>query len=266
MVVFPNAKINLGLNIIKKRSDGYHNIESCFYPIPFTDALEVIESDELSFSSSGITIPGSTEDNLCLKAYHLLKSAYNLPPVAIHLHKSIPIGAGLGGGSSDGAFMIKLLNEKFSLGITLEEQEKLAAQLGSDCPFFIRNVPIYVQGTGNVFTDIDISLKRKYLVLVTPNIHVSTADAYAGIIPHQSNSNLKDGLEKLEVSNFQNNIKNDFEETVFNRYPELAKIKKELMEKGALYATMSGSGSSILGVFNSDPNFSLEHPYQVFQL
>lgn len=228
--------------------------------------MEVIESNQLSFSSSGLTIPGSAEDNLCLKAYYLLKSAYDLPPVAIHLHKNIPIGAGLGGGSSDGAFMIKLLNEKFSLGITLDKQEKLAAQLGSDCPFFIRNVPIFVEGTGNVFSDINISLKRKYLVLVIPKIHVSTKYAYAGVIPHSPNSNLRDELEKREVSNYQGSVKNNFEASVFKQHPELEQLKLELIEQGALYASMSGSGSSIYGIFKEEPKFELSIEFQVFKL
>jgi len=266
MVVFPNAKINLGLNIIEKRQDGYHNIESCFYPIPFTDALEVIESDQLSFTSSGITIPGRAEDNLCLKAYHLLKSRYNIPPVAIYLHKHIPIGAGLGGGSSDGAFMIKLLNEKFNLDISLVDQENLADQLGSDCPFFIRKKPIFVEGKGNVFSEIDLSLKGLNLVLVMPNIHVSTADAYAGIKPQKSASGLRVTLEKEMISDIQSKVKNDFEVSVFNQFPELETIKKELIKQGALYASMTGSGAGIFGIFESEPKFNSPHPFRVFKL
>jgi 4-diphosphocytidyl-2-C-methyl-D-erythritol kinase len=266
MVVFPNAKINLGLNIIEKRKDGYHNIESCFYPIPFTDALEVIESETLSFTSSGIEIPGKTEDNLCLKAYELLRKNYKIPLVAIHLHKHIPIGAGLGGGSADGAFMIKLLNEKFKLSISLDEQENLAANLGSDCPFFIRNKPVYVEGTGNVFSRIDLSLKEYYLALVTPNIHVSTKAAYEGIVPQNQSTNLKKDLETSTFENFNKLLKNDFEEPVFKRYPELVKIKTQLIEQGALYASMSGSGSAIFGIFEDKPRLHIGLELKILRL
>lgn len=266
MVVFPNAKINLGLNIVEKRLDGYHNIESCFYPIPYTDALEVIESKNLTFTSSGIPIPGNREDNLCVKAYNLLKARFSLPPVAIHLHKNIPIGAGLGGGSSDGAFMIKLLNEKFNLQIILAEQERLASKLGSDCPFFIRNKPMYVEGTGNVFSDIAFSLKDKYLVLVMPGIHISTADTYAGIVSTKPVGNLKSILNNSSVETYQGVVKNDLELSVFAKHPELEKIKNNLTEQGALYTSMSGSGSTIFGVFDSEPKFNSEYPFQGFQI
>lgn len=253
MVVFPNAKINLGLNITEKREDGYHNIESCFYPIPLTDALEVIESNVLSFASSGIPIPGNEEDNLCLRAYHLIKEKYNIPPVAIHLHKHIPIGAGLGGGSSDGAFMLKLLNEKFNLNIGNKELEELAGKLGSDCPFFIENKPVFVEGTGNVFSPIDVSLKGKYLVLAMPDIHISTAEAYRGVVPNQPESNLKEVLEQTPVDQWQGQVKNGFETSVFNKFPEIVEIKNQLIEKGALYASMTGSGAAVFGVLEEKP-------------
>ncbi len=266
MVVFPNAKINLGLNIIDKRPDGYHSIESCFYPIPLTDALEVIESDILSFASSGIEIPGNKTDNLCLKAYHLVKESYDVPTVAIHLHKHIPIGAGLGGGSADGAFMINLLNEKFNVGMSVEEMEKLAAKLGSDCPFFIKNEPVFVEGTGNLFSEINFSLQGKYLVVIMPEIHVSTGQAYSGIYPSKPNSNLKKDLETLEFSEFQSVVKNDFEKSVFGQFPALVEIKEALLNAGAVYSSMSGSGSAIFGVFESKPEFTSVHSFQVFEL
>ncbi len=266
MVVFPNAKINLGLNIIDKRPDGYHSIESCFYPIPLTDALEAIESDTLSFSSSGIEILGNKTDNLCLKAYHIVKEKYDIPSVSIHLHKNIPIGAGLGGGSADGAFMIKLLNEKFSLGMPVEVMVNLAGKLGSDCPFFIKNEAVFVEGTGNEFSEIDFSLQGKFLVLVMPEIHISTVQAYSGIHPSKHNSNLKKELETLELSEFQLVIKNDFETPVFSQFPELVKVKEAILKAGAVYASMSGSGSSIFGIFESKPDFNSAHPFQVFEL
>ena len=266
VVVFPNAKVNIGLNITSKRPDGFHNIESCFYPIPFTDALEVIESKELSFTSSGISIPGNSDDNLCLKAYHLLNQIHNLPPVAIHLHKNIPIGAGLGGGSSDGAFMIKLLNEKFNLEISLEEQESLAGQLGSDCPFFIRNKPVYVEGTGNIFSEINLSLKGKYLVLIMPSIHVSSADAYNGIIPSKPLKVLKQVLESSTAEAYQGTVENDFEKSVFKQYPTLVQLKNELVKQGVVYASMSGSGSSIFGLFEKEPKISFDYFHQIMKL
>lgn len=266
MVVFPNAKINIGLNIIDKRPDGYHSIESCFYPIPLTDALEVIESDTLSFTSSGIEIPGNKTDNLCLQAYHLLQAEFDIPLVAIHLHKNIPIGAGLGGGSADGAFMIKLLNEKFKLDMSVEEMGALAGKLGSDCPFFIKNEPVFVEGTGNEFSIIDFSLKGKWLVLIMPKIHVSTAQAYGGITPSTPDSNLKHNLESLGLSGLQSVVKNDFEASVFKQFLALVEIKEALLKAGATYASMSGSGSSIFGVFESKPDFSSACPFQIFQL
>jgi len=266
MVVFPSAKINLGLTITEKRPDGYHNIESCFYPIPLVDALEVIESKELSFTSSGISIPGNDDNNLCLKAYHLLKEKYNLPSVAIHLHKNIPIGAGLGGGSSDGAFMIKLLNEKFNLGMSNSQMELLASKLGSDCPFFIQNKPVYVEGTGNVFSEISLSLKGYYLLLATPQIHVSTAQVYAGIVPKQSETNLKETLEKFSMVTWGSSVKNDFETSVFKLHPNLSIIKNTLMKAGASYTSMTGSGSAIFGLFKTEPEIELAEPFRILQL
>ncbi len=267
MVVFPNAKINIGLNIVKKLQNGYHSIESCFYPIPLTDALEIIESDTLSFfTSSGIEIPGSEGGNLCLQAYYLLRAEFDIPPVAIHLHKNIPIGAGLGGGSADGAFTIKLLNDKFELGLTHQKMEDLAGKLGSDCPFFIKNEPVVVEGTGNVFSEINFSLHGKFLVVVMPEIHVSTAQAYAGVSPQKPASNLKEDLTTLGLSGLQSVVKNDFEASVFKQFPALVEIKEALLKAGATYASMSGSGSSIFGVFESNPEFSSACPFRIFQL
>jgi len=266
MVVFPNAKINLGLTITEKRLDGYHNIESCFYPIPLVDALEVVESKKLSFTSSGISIPGNTDDNLCLKAYYLLKEKHNLPPVAIHLHKNIPIGAGLGGGSSDGAFMIKLLNDKFNLGESADQMENMALKLGSDCPFFIRNEPLFVEGTGNLFSKINLELKGYFLALALPQIHVSTAQAYAGITPKKPIINLKEVLENPDLGLWDSHIKNDFEYSVFKLHPSLAIIKNSLKKAGALYTSMTGSGSAVFGLFKTEPNIELAEPVKILRL
>lgn len=253
MVVFPNAKINVGLNIIKKRKDGYHDIASCFVPISYHDVLEVIENKKFSFASSGLSIPGKPEDNLCVKAYRLLKRDFGLPEVSIYLHKLIPIGAGLGGGSSDAAFVLKCLNVLFELFLDDSILEDYAAQLGSDCPFFIRNQPVMAYGTGNEFKDIALDLSGQYIVLVTPPVHISTAEAYAGITPKLPVSDLKTVLEQMPVAQWKDSVRNDFEIPVFQKYPELADAKKILYETGALYASMSGSGSTLYGLFNAEP-------------
>ena len=253
MVVFPNAKINLGLNILSKRKDGYHNISSVFYPIPLQDILEILPADKLQFDATGLEIPGSLEDNLILKAYHLLKSKYDLSPVRIHLHKIIPMGAGLGGGSADAAFAIKVLNDLFCLNLSREVMEDHAGQLGSDCPFFIRNKPILAEGTGNKFSDIAIDLSGKWLVLICPDVHISTVEAYSRVKPAKPKYNLKEAIEKTAITEWKDNIKNDFEDSVFQLHPEVAEIKNELYGSGAAYASMTGSGSSIYGLFETDP-------------
>src|SRR4051812_15641376 len=181
MLIFPNAKINIGLNVINRRDDGYHNLETIFYPINIKDALEIVVADELSFQSSGLEIPGRIEDNLCIKGYHLLKKDFDLPPVSIHLHKHIPIGAGLGGGSADAAFFIRLLNEKFNLGLTDDSMENYARKLGADCPFFIRNKPVFAFDRGDEFEPVKLDLSNYKIVLVMPPVHISTAEAYGGV-------------------------------------------------------------------------------------
>ena len=238
MVAFPPCKINLGLNILRKRNDGYHDIETCFFPVPWTDILEVIPSKEFSFTVSGNPIPGG--DNLCVKAYELLQT----PPAKIHLHKIIPMGAGLGGGSSDAAWTLRLLNDVFSLGLNKEQLKQYAAQIGSDCAFFIDDIPMIGTRRGEVLRPANIDLKGKYIVIVKPDIHVSTAEAYSSVVPMESDFNLDD-LQSL---------KNDFEPSVFKRYPEIASIKKSLYDLGAVYAQMSGSGSAVFGIFNTPPS------------
>lgn len=248
MICFPNAKINLGLNVVGRRPDGYHNIETVFYPIPLCDALEVVGAEAFSFSQTGLPLEASTESNLAVKAMRLL-SGYGLPPLEVHLHKAIPSGAGLGGGSSDAAFMLKLLNAFGSLGLGEAELETLASRLGADCPFFIRNRPIFASGTGNVFEPLSLSLKGFRLCLITPpGIAVSTAEAYAALSPQLPPISLKE-IIRLPVNAWREQMTNDFEPLVFARYPELAIIKQNLYEAGAAYAAMSGSGSSIFGLF-----------------
>ncbi|MEM6841571.1 MAG: 4-(cytidine 5'-diphospho)-2-C-methyl-D-erythritol kinase [Bacteroidota bacterium] len=270
MVVFPNAKINLGLHIVSKREDGYHNIETCFVPIPLRDILEVIEGETFQFDASGLPILGKTEDNLCVKAYHLLKSDFDLPPVQIHLHKIIPMGGGLGGGSSDASFLLRSLNELFSLSLTREQLEGYASQLGSDCPFFIRNQPVLATGTGDQFQDISLDLGGKHIALVFPDISVSTAQAYAGVVPRQnaqtSSVSLSDNLIGSGLSNWRDSVVNDFEPSVFAQHPVLQNIKEQLYQMGAFYASMSGSGSTLYGLFEQEPDLNaLGKAYSVWQ-
>lgn len=267
MILFPNAKINIGLNIISKRPDGYHNLESIFYPLPIKDALEVVEADVLQFSSSGINIPGNPDDNLCLKAYHLLKRDFtSLPPVRIHLHKHIPIGAGLGGGSSDASFFISLLNQKFGLGMENAQMEHYASKIGSDCAFFIQNKSAYAIEKGDRLSALDLDLINYFIVLVMPDVQVSTAEAYQGVHAAPASKPLTE-LVKLPIQDWKFQIKNDFESSVFSKYPSIARIKDSLYESGALYASMSGSGSSVYGIFKEPLKLvQLEKENKVFYL
>jgi 4-diphosphocytidyl-2-C-methyl-D-erythritol kinase len=266
MVTFPNAKINLGLSITEKRPDGFHNIESCFYPVLWTDVLEIIPAQTFAFSSSGITIPGDPATNLCVKAYQLMQKDHALPPVHIHLHKIIPIGAGLGGGSADGAFTIKLLNTLFELGLQTQEMEAYARPLGSDCAFFIRNEPVFCYGKGDQFENITVDLSRYFIVLVNPQIHVGTAEAYAGIRPKQPEYAIKETLD-LPIHEWKHRLSNDFEITVCARYPAIAEIKEVLYTQGALYASMSGSGSTVYGIFEEEKDLAafFSPPYMIWQ-
>ena len=266
MIAFPNAKINLGLNIIEKRQDGYHNIQSCFVPIEWFDILEAVEADQFNFSTSGLPIPGNADSNLCVTAYELLKVDYNLPAVAIHLHKNIPIGAGLGGGSADGAFMLKLLNDKFELGLSYNQLETYAAKLGSDCPFFIRNEPTYVEGTGAEFSPINIDLAGLHMVVVYPELHISTQDAYAHITPRLPKENLKKVLESKASDQWQSLVHNDFEPSLLESYPEIAQLKEKMAKNGAVYSSMTGSGSAVFGLFKESPEITFAEPGVRFQI
>lgn len=252
MVAFPNAKINIGLNIIEKRKDGYHNLNSCFYPVRWEDVLEVIKAPISKFTSSGIPIPGALSDNLCLKVYELLQRDFDLSPVHIHLHKAIPIGAGLGGGSSDAAHTLKLLNDIFDLQLDNSALENYALQLGSDCPFFIRNQPLLAYGRGELFEEVNLDLEGKLIVMVHPLLHISTAEAYAGVQPLHPSYSLKDLLEKKPVADWKDYIVNDFERSLFQKYPEIGTLKKKLYDAGALFASMSGSGATVFGIFEKE--------------
>lgn len=249
MISYPNAKINLGLNVVEKRPDGYHNIETIFYPIPLQDALQVKTAEHhSSFKMEGNQLDCAPDDNLVVRVLRMVERQFEIPAVDVLLYKHIPSGAGLGGGSSDAAFMLKTLNEKFNLGLSVEEMQKMVADLGADCAFFVENKPVYATGIGNVFTPIELSLNGYYLVLVKPNVHVSTRMAYAAIKPMPSKRLLTE-IIKEPVETWRETMTNDFEASVFPLFPELAATKDRLYELGATYASMSGSGSALFGLF-----------------
>jgi 4-diphosphocytidyl-2-C-methyl-D-erythritol kinase len=304
MICFPNAKINIGLHIISRREDGYHNIETVFYPIGLKDALEIVPTctDEISASTSpdvpfpadnnnvrfanagsglttrtaepgepgepgeepmlslpyrffqtGNVIQGNEADNLVIKALKLISTEKEIPPVDIHLLKKIPLGAGLGGGSSDAAFMLRLLNNNFRLGYSDKELMQLAARLGADCSFFIHNRPAFAGGIGDLLEPIKLDLTSWFLLLVKPDVVVNTKEAYAMITPRHPELSLKE-IVKKPVTEWRGLMKNDFESPVFKKYPEICRIKQQLYDLGAVYASMSGSGSSVYGFFHSEPD------------
>lgn len=270
MITFPNAKINLGLSITEKRPDGYHNLETIFYPLPIEDALEVTEKpsapQKYSLNISGIELEGDLDSNLVVKAYRLLEKDFPLPSIEIHLHKNIPSGAGLGGGSADAAFMLRLLNEQFQLNLSHSQLEDYAAQLGADCAFFIQNKPTYAEGIGNIFSPISLSLSGYQYVLVKPNIFVSTRSAFSQITPHKPSRSVKDIIQ-LPIEEWKENLHNDFENSVFPQFPAIRQIKQQLYEHQAIYASMSGSGSSVFGIFSQCTDlssFTFESDAQVY--
>jgi 4-diphosphocytidyl-2-C-methyl-D-erythritol kinase len=264
MVIFPNAKINIGLNVTERRADGYHNLETVFYPIKINDVLEIISADELSFQSSGLDIPGNSDDNLCIKAYHLIKKKYNLPPIKIHLHKNIPIGAGLGGGSADAGFFIRLIDETFNLKMGVENMQDYARILGADCAFFIENKPVFAFEKGDEFEPVKLDLSPYYIVLVMPPVQVSTTEAYRGVKPAAVKTSLIE-LVTMPVTSWKKYIKNDFEESIFRNHVEIRGVKAALYEAGALFASMSGSGASVFGIFEEKPDLLfLEEGNEVF--
>lgn len=262
MITFPCAKINLGLNIVSKRPDGYHNLETVFYPIPLTDALEIKYMDEKFPSESpcdlkitGNDVDCNEEDNLVIKAYQLLAADFQLPRVHAHLVKRIPTQAGLGGGSSDAAYMIRLLDERFRLNIGIPEMERYAAKLGADCAFFITADPSYAEGIGDVLMPVDVpgaGLDGYYLAVVKPSVAVSTRDAYAAIVPKTPAKCCRD-IVRQPIETWKDELVNDFEAPIFAMHPELAAIKQSLYDAGAVYAAMSGSGSALFGIFREQP-------------
>jgi len=251
MIFFPNGKLNLGLRVLRKREDKYHDLETIFYPIAIKDALEILPSKELKLKVTGYEVNCDFESNLCIKAYRLLKKEFpQLPPVDIHLHKSIPMGAGLGGGSSDAAFTLKLLNEKFELGLSPEQLIITALELGSDCPFFVINEPCVARGRGEELQTIDLDLSNYHIVIVNPGIHIDTGWAYSQVEvkPLKDTFNLDEVVEK-PVDRWKELLKNDFEESIAASNPIITEIKNILYEKAAVYASMSGSGSTVYGLF-----------------
>lgn len=280
MIVFPNCKINLGLQILNKREDGYHNLATIFYPIGWKDIVEVVRRDDgrqttddsyeknsqltthdISFTSTGLAVAGDPQNNLCIKAYNLLKKDFpSLPPVHMHLHKTIPMGAGLGGGSADGAFTLKLLNEKFQLGLSTEQLIDYALQLGSDCPFFILNQPVYATGRGEIMVEVNLDLGGYQFVIVNPGIHVNTGWAFAQL---QLNDGPRPDLRTIvqqPIHTWKEELINDFEAPVCKAHPEIANIKQQLYDTGALYASMTGSGSTVFGVFEKTNDLKINVP------
>ncbi|MEP7109986.1 MAG: 4-(cytidine 5'-diphospho)-2-C-methyl-D-erythritol kinase [Ferruginibacter sp.] len=274
MLSFPNCKINLGLKITGKRQDGYHNIETVFYPVQLNDALEIIHSTaqghppEVLFSHSGAVIPGEEKDNLCIKAYHLLKKDFpQLPSVKIHLHKAIPMGAGLGGGSADAAFTLVTLNRKYELNLSTDQLLSYALELGSDCPFFIINEPCLATGRGEILHSIKVVLSGYRLILVNPGIHINTSWAFSQLKPVTGQLSGSVGTPELiqtiifkPITYWKEGLINEFETPVCEKYPEIRKIKENLYENGALYASLSGSGSSVYGIFENNSQSSFDFP------
>ncbi len=278
MLIFPNCKINLGLNIIRKRSDGYHDLETIFYPVALRDALEIIPKSSMvgsqlivtkqqptvNFISTGLVITGSTNDNLCVKAYQLLQHDFpDLPAIKMHLHKVIPMGAGLGGGSADGTFALQLLNDKFQLKLTPKQLIHYALQLGSDCPFFIINKPCFARGRGEIIQPINVDLSAYQLVIINPKIHIGTGWAFSNIIPQVPKKSVQIIIQQ-PIETWKEELVNDFEKPAINQYPEIGIIKETLYQQGAVYSAMTGSGSTVFGLFNKQQKIQFSFPEHYF--
>lgn len=264
MIVFPNAKINIGLQVLRERADHYHELETVFYPVKICDVLEIIEAPKTSFHPSGIRVEGPEDENICLKAYRILAKDFDMPSISIYLHKVIPIGAGLGGGSSDGAFMLRALNDQFQLNLSVMDMQDYARQLGADCAFFIQNQPVFAEGIGDKLIDINLDLSAYHFVIVKPVIPISTFEAYQSIIPYPRGRDLKKYIQR-PIENWKNTVINDFEAGIFRKFPEIREIKEEMYRLGALYASMSGSGSSVYGIFKEKPVFPQDkRKYAIF--
>jgi 4-diphosphocytidyl-2-C-methyl-D-erythritol kinase len=266
MLIFPNCKINLGLQITGQRTDGFHNIETIFYPLPLCDALEIVAAPSNDFTFTGEAIPGNVNDNLCVKAFQLLKTDFPaLPAIHLHLHKIIPLGAGLGGGSADAAFTLLLLNDKFQLQLTQQQLADYASVLGSDCAFFIYNTACQGSGKGEILNPVSLNLSGYSFVLVYPRISVNTAWAYSQIKPTDPKKSINEIIQE-PIDKWKNDLVNDFEEPVFESFPIIGEIKRQFYEQGALYAAMTGSGSTVFGIFpkNKIAGLSFKAGYQIF--
>jgi 4-diphosphocytidyl-2-C-methyl-D-erythritol kinase len=255
MIFFPPAKINLGLKVLHKRTDGYHELDTCMIPVPLHDVLEILPAKEFSFHQTGLTFEGADTDNLCIQAFNLLASVYELPPVYMHLRKIIPMGAGLGGGSSDAAWVLKGLNMLFELNLSIKQLEDYAAQLGSDCPFFIADLPQMASGRGERLIPSRVDFSGYFLKLVNPGLHVGTAEAYAGVEFSPDTPALSEILQR-PIEEWCTVVSNDFEQSIFQRFPQISDIKEQLYAEGAVFALMSGSGSTVYGIFKEKPKQS----------
>jgi 4-diphosphocytidyl-2-C-methyl-D-erythritol kinase len=270
MISFPNCKINLGLHITRKRADGYHDIETVFVPVQWRDIIEVVSSqwivgskEKAEINITGLSVPGDTTSNLCIKAWELLKKDFpDLPELYIHLHKIIPMGAGLGGGSADGAFVLKMLNEKYALGLSSSQLITYALELGSDCPFFIHNQPCFATGRGEILTPIDLDLSNYQILLINPGIHINTKWAFEQITPQQPPRDLRE-VVALPISEWKHHLYNDFEAPVAKANPVISELKSALYADGALYAAMSGSGSTLFGIYDKNAVVNMQNatPY-----
>ncbi|WBA41893.1 4-(cytidine 5'-diphospho)-2-C-methyl-D-erythritol kinase [Hymenobacter canadensis] len=270
MLVFPNAKLNLGLYITSQRPDGFRNLESVFVPLPWADALEVLPAPagaDTALTLTGLPIPSDPATNLCVRAYELLQADFDLPPVQLHLHKVVPIGAGLGGGSADAAFALRALNEQFTLNLSAETLESYARRLGSDCAFFIRNKPVFAYEKGDVFEPVSLDLTGMACLVVYPGLHISTAEAYSRVQPRNPRHDLRTALSQ-PLNTWRDTVSNDFEDALTPFYPVLANIKQQLYDAGAVYASLSGSGSAVYGLFPGlelPPQLELPTEYQVWR-
>jgi 4-diphosphocytidyl-2-C-methyl-D-erythritol kinase len=263
MLVFPNAKINIGLYVIGKRNDGFHDISSVFYPIRLSDALEFVPGKGKDvYHYSGFPIPGDPADNLCARALALVRESHEIPPLDVYLHKAIPMGAGLGGGSSDAAFLLKALNDHFKLGYSSAEMKILSAKLGSDCAFFIENGPAFAEGRGELLSPVQLDLSGYHIVVVGPGVHISTQEAYKHVNVGPISFHSVDSLTSRPISEWKGNVYNAFEKYAFEKYPQIKSIRDGLYEMGAAYASMTGSGSAVYGIFAEAPKQELLQKFE----
>lgn len=266
MILFPPAKINLGLKVLKKRSDGYHEIETCMLAIPVTDVLELTRSAEFIFKQTGIKVDGDPESNLCVKAFRLFQKRYHIPNAYIHLRKQLPMGAGLGGGSADASYVLRGLNSLFDVGLSDDQLRELALELGSDCPFFIADSVQIARGTGGTLCDFDLDLSGYYLKVINPAIHVGTKEAYAGIVFSDASQSIESILQR-PIEMWKDQLKNDFEAHIFDHHPVIGKLKDQLYaDEGAVYAAMTGSGSTVFGIFEKKPELTTNYFEQILEL